>query len=152
MGKTYIDIYNYVDKVSTKLNTLLLVNPDVIITVTPDEPLNGLCGYDTSEDALYIDIRIPFIIPMPKAQYKYLRKLTLILIHEYCHYVDYINMKVKDRKASTLDYVNNSAARAAIEKRTWKNTQRVAEALGEWDKELLKIATSNFTYTTGLTC
>jgi len=151
MGKTYIDIYNHVDNISGKLNTLLLIDPDVIITVTPDEPLNGSCSFDVAGDELYIEVRIPFITPSTKVQRKYFRTLTLILIHEYCHYVDYINMKVKDRKIAILDYINNSAARSSIEKRTWRNTKKVAEALGEWDKQLLKIAISKYPYTSGLT-
>ena len=151
MEKTYCKIYKYVEEISEKLNTLLLVEPRVKIVITPDEAPNGLCIISIS--SAYIEVRLPHTIDIKKVNETQLTLpwykdiISSILIHEYCHYIDAVNMTLSGRKKDIQRYNRDVKYRRMTEIQTWKNTKIVAKWLGMWDKQFFKRVKEYHMYT-----
>lgn len=131
----YNDVLTFIQNLSEQICKMFNVPiPKVYIVITDDEKFSGEMSSTQRTSAMYVKIFIPHSVNLKKHK----TILTVITIHEHCHYINDYNMSIKERIESSNAYIKDPNALKIDEIRTWQHTKKVAKDLGFWTKELFK--------------
>lgn len=102
--------------------------PKVVIFICSDSTvkLGGFCSMVDKKICVEFYIPVTFDFKVGKHQ------LTMVTIHEMCHYMHANTLSVQGQKEDLTRYFNDAQYRNYDEVRTWKATKTTAQELGLW--------------------
>ncbi|GAG30164.1 unnamed protein product [marine sediment metagenome] len=141
-------VYAYVKKLSRAINRIHDIDPNVYVAFGPkDMKISGVCNTGYRGPDMYISLAVPVDFDLtPKHQ----TEIDVVLCHEYCHYIDAILSTGRERHDSGELYEKDQATKKADEHRTWRQTCKLAQNLGLWNKQFF-IRLKECEYTTEIT-
>ena len=122
------------------------IQPKVLLVFSHNRKAGGfaVCTYRVSD--MYIELEIPHTYTFGC---KNKTNLTVILIHEYCHYIDSLKIKGYERVDGTEEYQNDLTTKKLDEQRNWTATKNLAKKLGLWNRQFYAVIKECY-YTTAL--
>ena len=143
---TFEKVFLQVHQLSDQINELFDIDPDVRVKISPESEINGTCWTTYQRTNMYIEVNIPADIKLTK---RVKNELNAVVLHEYCHYIDAYELKGPERfhQGNLYEWFNDEKMKD--EKKTWRQTKRLAEALGLWDRNFFN-AIQAFTYVSDL--
>lgn len=137
--RTFCEIIEHVKDISGRINAMYNVRPgiSVVFNQHKDIEIGGASVSMYKVPDMYIELTIPHNYTLGR---KNKVTITVVLIHEYCHYLKSLEMGSHERIASVQQYQANQLIRRADEQRNWNATKKMAKKLDLWDKLFYSIA------------
>ena len=103
-GKTYCKIIEYIEELSTRINVIYDIQPEIFLRFNQNDEIGGstIPMYKASD--MYIELDIPHSYTFGKI---HRITLTYMLIHEYCHYIEALAISGRERVNSVTKYIND---------------------------------------------
>jgi len=142
------EVFLRVKELSDKIDDLYDINPVIKLRFfSKDIEMNGSCIVTYQKTNMYIELNIPHDLKMTRSN-KVL--LDVMLLHEYCHFIEALGLTGPERKSSSDLYNRKPQEKTRDEKKTWRQTKKLAQALGLWDRKFYN-AVNSCTYVSDLT-
>lgn len=136
-------VQNHIHKLSGQINELYAIEPVIDIIFCDQDYVDGECHVTYQKKYMKINIFVPSNI---KYNINTKTILSVVTLHEYCHYITSINMSGPLRVLSSNFYNWFPTEKTKDEKKTWRQTKKLAEALGIYNKEFYSVM-KEYTYT-----
>lgn len=101
-----------------------------------DGVYDGVCHVAYKKNSMRIEMFLPNIDSVTAAVK---RNIAVVLVHEYCHYVDAISNSAKVRHADGAKYETDSQHVHQDEVKNWSRTKDLLIDLGLWSKRTYNI-------------
>jgi len=125
-------MYKRIKNLSNKINNMYKVSPQIFIRFEDtDTQVNGSCITSYKKSDIILEINLPSNFGYKKKEALF---IDMVLIHEYCHYIEALSVPAKTRKELIFKYIESSKERMRDEKKTWRQTKKMAKCLGLWNK------------------
>lgn len=126
-------VYTYVKKLSHTINRMHNIDPNIHVEFGPKGiQIAGFCNTGYRGPDMYISLEFPVdfdMTPIHKID------IDVLLCHEYCHYIYAVSSTGKERHVSSELYINDHTSKKSDEHRTWRQTCKLAQDLGLWNKK-----------------
>lgn len=150
---SYERIVDYIEEISNRieaeypeLDFSLLVVWLVFKPITSTTVYDGLCHTGYKKTKMKIEILLPQMNTVSAADK---RNLALILMHEYCHYIDALQQSAEERHQESLRYASDTKHASIDERRTWGQTRALAIKLNLWSKRMYTLC-RRYKHTSGM--
>ena len=141
------DIFFRVKKLSGKINKLYDINPTIKLKIFSSKmELNGSCVVDYKNSNMYIELNIPHDLKMTL---KNRASLDILIIHEYCHFIEALSLTWPKRTTAAKLYLKNLQEKTRDVQKTWRQTKELAQILGMWNKDFYN-SVQDWTYVSNL--
>ena len=145
---TFDRVHKHVEKVSRIINAVYGIDPLVYVQVGPPGTIpSGYCKVSYKNSCMYIALVVPVDLELTPENKT---SLTVVLCHEYCHYVDAIAHTGRERYDAGNRYEKEQIAKKADECKTWRQTRELAKELDLWDKQFF-VCLKDCKYTSEIT-